>query len=116
NAYIGMPKLHDYTIQADVLGTKKRDDMPDLGVVANRYTLQLDGTKQRLRILSWDAVPRVDKGIDWSWKPDVWYRLKLTVDVKDGAGIVRGKAWARDQEEPNVWTIEFKDPVPNEHG
>jgi outer membrane protein assembly factor BamB len=116
NAYIGMPSLAGYTIQADVLGTKKGGDMPDMGVVANRYTLLLDGNKQRLRLVSWDALPRVDKSIDWKWQPDAWYRLKLTVDVQGDKALVRGKAWARDQEEPAEWTVEFEDPKPNTEG
>lgn len=116
NAYIGTPSMTDYTIEADVLGKKKGDDMPDLGIVANRYTLMLTGTQQSLRIISWEALPRVDKTIGWPWKPDVWYRMKLTVDVQGEKAVVRGKVWPRDQAEPKDWTIEFTDPTPNKEG
>jgi outer membrane protein assembly factor BamB len=116
NAYIGLPQLTGYTIQADLRGTRKRQDMPDMGVVANRYTLQLDGNKQRVRLLSWDALPRVDQTIDWEWKPNVWYRMKLTVEVGEKSAVVRGKVWQRDQPEPTDWTITFEDPVPNREG
>jgi hypothetical protein len=111
-----MPSATNYTIQADVCGEQKHTDMPDIGVVANRYTLMLDGNKQRLRLHSWDAVPRIEKSNSFAWKPDVWYRLKLTVEVQGNRGIIRGKAWQRDQPEPSDWMIELDDPSPNHEG
>jgi outer membrane protein assembly factor BamB len=116
NAFITKPTYTDYTIQSDMMGNKKGGDMPDMGVVANRYTLMLDGNKQRLRLLSWEALPRVEKNLDWPWKPDVWYRLKLTVEVQGDKALIRGKAWERDQPEPKDWTVEFEDPCPNRRG
>jgi outer membrane protein assembly factor BamB len=116
NAFIGMPDLSDYTIQVDLMGGKASNDMPDMGVVANRYHLILDGNKQRLRIQSWDTLPRVDKSLEWEWKPDVWYRMKLTVELQGDKAQVRGKVWDRDKEEPADWTIEFTDPTPNKEG
>jgi outer membrane protein assembly factor BamB len=116
HTYFSLPTLTDYTIQADLLGEQKNRDMPDMGVIANRYALFLDGNKQRLRLASWEALPRVDKSIDWAWKPGTWYRLKLTVDLRNGKGVVRGKAWPADGAEPAAWTIEFEDPIPNREG
>jgi outer membrane protein assembly factor BamB len=116
NAFIGMPNLTDYTIQSDVMSTKKKDDMPDLGVVANRYTLMLAGNTQKLRLISWDALPRVDKTIVYPWKPDVWYTMKLTVEVQGEKAIARGKVWPRGQSEPVEWTLEVEDPAPNKEG
>jgi hypothetical protein len=116
NAYMGMPNLTNYTIQADVLGKKVHSDLPDMGVVANRYTLMLAGNTQQLRLISWDALPRVDKTIAFEWKPDVWYRMKLTAAVQGDKAIIRGKVWPRDQEEPKAWTVEFEDPNPNREG
>ncbi len=116
NAYVGLPNLTGYTIQADVLGSKKRQDLPDMGVVANRYTLMLAGNTQSLRLLCWDAMPRVDKTIAWAWKPDVWYTMKLRVDVQGEQAVARGKVWPRNETEPAEWTIEFTDPTPNREG
>jgi len=116
NAYFGMPDLKDYIIEADVMGTKVGDDLPDMGVVANRYTLILAGNVQKLRIVSWDALPRVDQTVSWPWQPNVWYRMKLTVEAKADHAIVRGKVWPRDQKEPPEWTVETKDPRPNIEG
>lgn len=116
NAYLSKPGLTDYTIEADVMGAQVRQDMPDAGVGANRYTLLLDGNKQRLRLVSWDALPRIDKSIAFPWKPNVWYRMKLTVETKGDKGIARGKVWLRDQPEPKEWTVEIEDPIPNREG
>jgi hypothetical protein len=116
NAFIGLPSYTDYTIEADVMGQKVGDDMPDVGVVANRYTLQLAGKAKLLRLISWDALPRVDKTIAFDWKPEVWYHMRLTVDVNGDKATIRGKVWQRDQSEPNDWTVEIEDPVPNREG
>jgi hypothetical protein len=114
--YIAMPNLTAYTIEAEVQGMQKGADLPDMGVVANRYTLMLDGNKQNVRICSWEALPRVDKTVSFEWKPNVWYRMKLTVDAKGAKALVRGKVWPRAQQEPDAWSIEFEDPVPNQEG
>lgn len=116
NAYIGLPTWKDYTIEADMMGTKVRGDLPDVGIVANRYTLMLAGNTQQLRLISWDALPRVDKSIGLAWKEKTWYRMKLTVESDGGKATVRGKVWPRDEKEPADWTVEFVDPVPNLEG
>ncbi len=116
NAYISKPGLSDYTIEADVMGGKKRDDMPDMGVVAVRYTLMLDGNKQRLRLVSWDTLPRVDKSIDWPWKPGVWYHMKLTVEPQGDKAIARGKVWERGQPEPCFVDGRIRGPLPESRG
>jgi hypothetical protein len=116
HAYIGPPDMKDYTIEADVMSNKVGDNMADAGVVASRYTFFLDGNKQSLRLVSWDAVPRVDKTIAYEWKPDTWYRLKLTVVYEGDQGIAKGKIWERGKEEPKEWTLEFTDPIPNREG
>src|SRR5262249_52476655 len=71
---------------------------------------------QQLRLLSWDALPRVDHSIAYPWKPGVWYRFKLKVEVRDGKAFVSGKVWPRDQQEPADWTIKFEGPAPNREG
>ena len=81
NAYITLPTSKDYTIECDVQGTQVGDDLPEIGIGANRYTLILAGNVQKLRLVSWDALPRIDKTIEFNWKPGVWYRLKLTTEI-----------------------------------
>jgi hypothetical protein len=126
NAYITLPTAHDYTIEADVYGTQlvgKKDGQkivfnPDIGVVANRYTLMIAGNVEpiKLRISSWDALPRIDKAVNFPWQPNVWYRLKLTTQIVDGKGIIKGKAWPRDQKEPAEWSVEVTDSYPITEG
>ena len=114
NAYITLSTARDYTIECDVQGSKVGDDLPDMGIVANRYTLILAGNLQKLRLVSWDALPRVDKTVQFDWQPDTWYRLKLTTEMQNGKGVIRGKAWPADQKEPAEWTVELNDsrPIP----
>lgn len=115
NAFIGLPTYKDYTIEADVQGTKAGSELPDMGIVANRYTLMLEGNNGKLRLVSWDALPRVDQTIPFKIEPDIWYRLKLTVETDGGKGTIKGKAWPRDQREPAEWLV-LHDPRPNTEG
>ena len=117
NAFLGLPDWKDYTIEADLMGNRVRNNMADLGLGAHRYTLVLSGNNQNLRIVSWESTPpRVNQGVPFKWEPNVWYRMKLTVDVQGDKGLIRGKVWPRDQKEPENWTVEFTDPVPNPAG
>jgi outer membrane protein assembly factor BamB len=120
NAYIGLPNMTDYAIEADVMGSKivagTETHMPDVGIGANRYTLALWGNLQRLRLTSWEAIPRVDQPLDFPWQPNNWYRMKLTVEVADDKAVIRGKVWRRGEEEPKDWLVEFNDPTPNREG
>jgi outer membrane protein assembly factor BamB len=115
-SYMGLPSYSDYTIEADVMGGRVGDNLPDMGVVANRYTLQLDGASQTVRIVTWDAVPRLDKQIPFKWKEDQWFRFKLTVELKDDKAIIKGKVWPKGTPEPEKWTVEVEDPKPNTEG
>src|SRR5262249_53940374 len=116
NAYIGLPTDKDYTIECDVQGGKVNNDLPDMGIVANRYTLFLSGNIQKLRLNSWEALPRVDKTIPFEWQPGVWYHLKLTVQEKNGGVLVMGKCWRKGESEPSDWTITLVDPRPEMQG
>ena len=82
-AFIGTPDMKGYTVSADVMGEKVRDNMPNMGVTAHRYILQMVGNEQKLRVSAWDAIPRVAKEIDFAWEPDTWYRLKIKVVAED---------------------------------
>ncbi|MGE3808938.1 MAG: PQQ-binding-like beta-propeller repeat protein, partial [Gemmataceae bacterium] len=113
NAQISRPTYGDYTVQADVMGKKVREDLPDMGVNNCRYTFFLNGNQQKLRLVSWDAQRRVDETIDWKWQPDKWYTLKLKVTPQKDKALVQGKVWEKGQPEPDKWTIEFTDPTPN---
>src|SRR5262249_7372194 len=117
-AYLTMPDSKDYTIEADVMGIEKKDKLPDAGLVANRYTFYLDSKlndegMRDVRLVSWEALPRVNVDVPFDWKSGTWYHLKLTVEVGEKDAVVKCKVWERGKSEPEKWTIEFKDPMPN---
>lgn len=114
--YIAMPNFGDYTIEADLEGTRVKNDLPDMGLVDCRYTLMLDGNKQQLRLMSWEALPRIDKSVPFKWDAGTWYHMKLAVEQKGDKALARGKVWPRSQPEPATWNVEFEDPVPNREG
>ncbi len=117
--YIIPPLEQGYVIQADMYGkSKKRRFIPDMGLINSRYNMILLGTERKptLRLVTWDPVPRLQKDIEYDWKPDAWYTMKMAYSIKDGKGWVRGKVWPRGEAEPQDWTIEMMDPVPNVGG
>jgi outer membrane protein assembly factor BamB len=116
HAYMGPPTMKDYTLEAEVMGSKLGDNLPDVGLTASRYTFFLQGNSQTLRLVSWDAVPRVDKTIAYAWTAGTWYHLKLTVEYNGDKGTAKGKIWERGKPEPEDWTLEFTDPIPNREG
>lgn len=116
HAYITMPDSKDYTIECDVQGTQVGKELPEIGIGANRYTLILAGNVQKLRLMSWDALPRIDKTIQYEFKPGVWYRMKLTTEMAGGKGIVKGKVWPRGSKEPLAWDVEVNDSNPITEG
>jgi outer membrane protein assembly factor BamB len=116
SCFFGRPGSTDYTIQADVQGSKVGTDMPDIGVGACRYTLILAGNTQTMRLVSWDAMPRVDKTVPFSWNPGQWYTMRLQADVSGGKAILRCKVWPKGGKVPDKWMIEFNDPTPNLEG
>ncbi len=114
--YIGAPDASSYTVQADLMGTRPRRSMPDMGLIANRYVLTLEGNHQALHIFSWASDLRMAKQTPFKWEPDVWYRMELRVDIENGEAVVRGKVWKRGDPKPDAWTIEAVDPYPNLEG
>ncbi len=116
NVYIGPPNIKNYTVQVDLLGTKPKRNLPDMGLIANRYTLEMQGNHQRLQVLSWRSDLRMAKGVKFKWEPNVWYTMKMTVDIVDDTAHVKGKVWIKDEPEPEEWTIIVEDPLPNREG
>ena len=116
NVYIGRPDMGDYAIQVDLMGTKPKRNLPDMGLIANRYTLEMQGNHQRLQVLSWRSDLRMAKSIDFNWAPNVWYTMKMTVEIIDDKAVVKGKVWQKDTPEPVGWTITVEDPLPNREG
>ena len=116
-AWMGWTDLHDYTVQADFKATERNGRLPDLGLINQRYTLDLQGS-QRLQIRSWFArlELRFAKTIDFAWKADTWYTVKFQSETKDGKAVLRGRVWPRSEAEPTEWQIEAADATPNLSG
>lgn len=54
--------------------------------------------------------------VPFEWDPDVWYTMKMRVDIEGDRAFVRGKVWKRGDAEPGAWTIEAEDPLPIREG
>lgn len=116
NAFISGPELSEYTIQCDMLAKRVKDQIGDMGVVANRYSLFLQGDLQQFRLVSWGGLLRIDKTISYPWTDNVWYTLKLKVSKQGNDALVQGKIWEKDKPEPAAWTVEVVDKAPNFNG
>lgn len=112
-SWMGHVDLHDYTIQADVRAGAG-GELPDMGLIAQRYTLDLMGANQQLQIRSWTPqLARFSKSVPVAWKRDVWYTIKFSAGTQGGKAVLRGKVWERGKTEPQAWTIEADDAAPN---
>jgi hypothetical protein len=114
---MGQPDLHDYTIQCDFKASGVGGKLPDVGVIAQGYTLEVSGENSWIKLMSWmPHDKRAFKEQSFTLEPDVWYTLKLRAANGDGKAILQGKIWKRDGKEPSDWTIELSDPAPNKTG
>lgn len=113
---MGHSDLSDYTVQEDFKAAVVDNKLPDTGVIAQGYTLEVSGENRWLKLFSWGSHDkRTFKEIPFDLEPDVWYTLKLRASVADGKAQLQGKVWKRDGKEPAEWTIELVDPTPNTH-
>jgi outer membrane protein assembly factor BamB len=114
-AFIGDAGMRNYTIQADVRSEGSNRKMSEVGVVNQRYIVFLKGNAQQLEVNS--NQERLKVAVPFRWKPNTWYTLKARVDIAaDGSGIVRAKAWAKGQPEPETWTIEVPHKTAHHQG
>jgi outer membrane protein assembly factor BamB len=118
--FMGEPELKNYTIEADVMSDGNRRKMSDVGIINQRYLIVLKGNEQKLEVnsnLERLRVPAASESPNFRWSPNVWYRLKARVDVApDGSGVVRAKAWKRDEPEPEKWTLEVPHQTAHHNG
>ena len=117
--YFGDPDAAAYTIQIDVLGAEKARRMPDVGLISHRYTLDMQGNKQKLMLYTWTSeVDRFSKTVPIKFDPNIWYTMKLRVEPSSAgkASKVMGKVWKRGEPEPDAWTIEAVDEVGHAKG
>jgi outer membrane protein assembly factor BamB len=109
--FLGGVDWSNYTVQIDFWAGQTKRRRPDVGLLANGYTLDLKGIKQELEVRSWTSELRMAKQVPFEWSMETWYTMKMRVDVgKDGA-VIRGKVWKRGEDEPAEWSIVAEDPV-----
>jgi hypothetical protein len=82
--------------------------MPDMGLIAQRYTLDLMGASQQLQVRSWppQVATHFSKTIPFAWEAGKWYTMKFEARAQGSTAVLRGKVWPRGQSEPAAWTIE----------
>ena len=117
--WMGPTDLANYTIQADFALQKSEETgkMPDLGLINSRYTMTVRSSNKKLRVYSWSPhVDRTFAEVDFDPVPGKWYTMKLKVVPRGEEASVRGKLWVRGEAEPEAWTIEMIDPMPNLSG
>ncbi len=115
--YIGPPTMSGYQIEADLKAISHPRRIPDMGLIANRYIVVLEGNYQKLSVHSWASEKRMYQSVDFPWEKGVWYRMKMRVDLDDqGKAVIRAKVWARDDAEPDDWSLKAEDPHGNAQG
>ena len=116
--FMGPSDLHNYTVQADVRITETNGRLPDAGLINCGYTLCLRSQQaDALQLYSWSAHDfRTRTSAKFAAEPDKWYRMKLRVQQQQDTALVQGKAWLRDQPEPQKWSVEMTDHTPIRHG
>jgi outer membrane protein assembly factor BamB len=82
--------------------------MPDIGLIAQRYTLDMMGASQQLQLRSWppQVATHFSKTIPFPWEAGRWYTMKFEARTGGTDAILRGKVWPRGEPEPEAWTIE----------
>ncbi|NRB74304.1 MAG: PQQ-binding-like beta-propeller repeat protein [Verrucomicrobiales bacterium] len=106
-SFIGHPDLTNYTLQADVMTDGSRRIKSVVGLINQRYIISMVGNANILEVSS--NHERVKESVPFPISANTWYTLKTSVDVaEDGSGVIRAKAWPKDQPEPEAWTIEVK--------
>ncbi len=98
------------------MGSIDNDKMPDIGLIAQGYALDLKGADRKLQIRSWVTQERMANEVNFDWQPNIWYRMKLRAEVDGDRAVLRGKIWPRGEKEPGVWTVEATDESPNRSG
>ena len=109
--YMGPSSMTGYTVQADIMGARRRRTRPDLGLINGGYTLDLQGGYNRLEVRAWAAELRMMQRVPFEWREDKWYTMKLTVEVGPDRALVYGKVWERGTREPEEWTITAEDSM-----
>ena len=113
--FIGHKDMSNYTMSADIMTDGDRRIKSNVGLINQRYIFVMVGNSKKLEVVS--NFDRFRHSVPFPVKTNNWYRLKTRVDVlDDGTGMVRAKAWLKEEEEPEEWTLEVVHEVPHLRG
>ncbi len=78
-----------------------------MGLIAQRYTLDLMGASQQLQLRTWppQVATHFSVTIPFTWEAGRWYRMRFEATHEGPDAVLRGKVWPRDEAEPEEWTI-----------
>jgi hypothetical protein len=86
-------------------------------LICQNYTMILEGNSQHVTLESWSYEGQRTVKVDFPWKQDTWYHMKLaTKNLPGGKVLVHGKVWPKGEAEPAQWTVERTDPVGERRG
>lgn len=113
--FIGHKDMSNYTMESDVMTDGDRRIKSNIGLINQRYIFVLVGNSQKLEVVS--NYDRFRYSVPFPIKTNTWYRLKTRVDLNDdGSGLIRAKAWVREEAEPEAWTLEAPHSIAHTHG
>jgi outer membrane protein assembly factor BamB len=113
--FVGSWEDSDYVVEMDAMVDGNRRIKSTVGVINQRYIIALVGNSNQLQVVS--NYDRFQRAVSFPIQPNQWYRLKTQIDLLDDeAGLIRAKAWPREEEEPDQWTLEVKHSRPHTQG
>ena len=79
-----------------------------MGLIAQRYTLDLMGASQQLQVRSWppQVATHFSKTVPFQWNAGTWYRVVFEATTQGNDAVLRGKVWPRGMPEPDAWTVQ----------
>jgi len=113
--FVGHWQTSNYIVEMDAKVDGNRRIKSTIGVVNQRYIFALVGNANKLEVVS--NYDRFQRSVPFPVEANKWYRLKTQIDLQeDGSGLIRAKAWPRDEPEPDAWTLEESHAKPHKRG
>ena len=113
--FVGHWQASDYIVEMDAKVDGNRRIKSTIGVVNQRYIFALVGNSNKLEVVS--NYDRFQRSVPFPIEANKWYRLKTQIDLQEnGSGLIRAKAWPRDEPEPEAWTLEESHAQPHKRG
>ena len=113
--FIGHKDMTNYTMEVDVMTDGDRRIKSNIGLIHQRYIFALVGNSQKLEVVS--NYDRFRHAVPFPIKTNRWYRLKTSVEIlENGQGLLKAKAWLKEETEPKEWTLEITHAVPHLNG